>query len=151
MPTAVDSYSSKRAAALAGVTFRKLDYWSRTGVLPDTAAGSGSRRRFSSDEVLLMAIVEEAQSADNGATSCLDAFREHRDQLLDMLADQVQLLALIGGRFVNVASTTELVEQVAKAPAGTASWTMIDVDAVRARVNARRADAASLALQVDPS
>jgi len=44
------TFSSAEVCARAGITYRKLDYWCRTGVLRPLvdATGSGSQRRFSS-------------------------------------------------------------------------------------------------------
>lgn len=46
-------YPAKVAAELAGITYRRLDYWARTGVIDASipARGSGSRRRYSEDDV----------------------------------------------------------------------------------------------------
>lgn len=145
MSPAADSYSSKRAAALAGVTYRRLDYWARTGVLPDTADGSGSLRCWSPVEVLLMAMVNEAQTAANGSTSCLDAFRAHRDHVLGMLRRGARRVAMIDGQFVDVSQTGALTDSGLRG-FGAASWTVIDVDVLRERVDSRRLVAASMAL-----
>lgn len=52
------TYRGSEAADLAGITFRQLDYWVRTGAVVPTveAHGSGSRRRFSLDDIVLMAV-----------------------------------------------------------------------------------------------
>lgn len=52
--------SSRQACEVAGITYRKVDWWARTGiVLPSLvdAAGSGSRRRYSVEDVRLLAVV----------------------------------------------------------------------------------------------
>ena len=51
--------SSYHAADLAGITYRQLDYWARTGVVtPEHAGrGSGSARRWTAHEVSLLAVV----------------------------------------------------------------------------------------------
>jgi len=48
------TYTTREAAAAAGVTYRMLDYWLRVGVVrPQTEPqpGSGHPRRFTADEV----------------------------------------------------------------------------------------------------
>lgn len=49
----VDTLSSNEVSRLVGVTYRQLDYWCRTGLVrPHVVAhGSGSRRRWSKDDV----------------------------------------------------------------------------------------------------
>lgn len=53
------SYSSPEVCELAGVTFRQLDYWCRTGLVEPSipAHGCGTRRRFSRRDVQLVAIL----------------------------------------------------------------------------------------------
>jgi hypothetical protein len=57
------SYGSKDAAAIAGATYRQLDYWVRKGlVVPsiEEADGYGSRRRFSLMDIRRIRVVVEA-------------------------------------------------------------------------------------------
>ena len=49
------SYRAVDAAAMAGLTFRQIDYWDRTDLLKPSAQhaeGSGSRRRYSIADIL---------------------------------------------------------------------------------------------------
>lgn len=52
------TYRGREAADLAGVTYRQLDYWVRVEALvPEVEArGSGSRRRFTLDQVVVLAV-----------------------------------------------------------------------------------------------
>lgn len=53
-------FSSRNAAELAGITFRQLDYWCRTKLIEPsivTAHGSGTRRRWSVDDVRKLAVL----------------------------------------------------------------------------------------------
>ena len=48
-------YPGKRAAEIAGITYRQLDYWARTDLVRPSlarATGSGSRRRYSYRDLL---------------------------------------------------------------------------------------------------
>jgi DNA-binding transcriptional MerR regulator len=47
--------------ALTGVTYRQLDFWTRSGVIrpPVDATGSGSRRRYSPDQVRYVRLAAE--------------------------------------------------------------------------------------------
>lgn len=59
--TTQQTFTSLEAAKAAGVTYRQLDYWLRTGAVKPTAEaqpGSGNPRRFAADEV--QALIEVA-------------------------------------------------------------------------------------------
>lgn len=45
------TYSSSEALAVAGITYRQLDYWSRAGVIEVGPTGSGFPRRFTAADV----------------------------------------------------------------------------------------------------
>lgn len=49
----MSTYSTHEAAALADVTYRRVDYWVRAGkVTPSVRAqGSGSRRRWTEEDI----------------------------------------------------------------------------------------------------
>lgn len=47
-------YTSADVIHLTGCTYRQLDWWARTGHLPDTAKGSGSQRWFAATELDLV-------------------------------------------------------------------------------------------------
>lgn len=54
------------ACAAAGITYRQLDYWARTGLVDPTvrpAAGSGSQRLYSFRDVLLLKIIKRLLDA----------------------------------------------------------------------------------------
>ena len=56
-------YTSSEVCALAGVTYRQLDYWTRVGIVAPSisaAAGHGSRRAWSAADVAAVAAVGEA-------------------------------------------------------------------------------------------
>jgi hypothetical protein len=57
-------YTSSEVCALAGITYRQLDYWDRTGfLLPQVAAaGSGTQRLFSRAEVQVAAVAATAKN-----------------------------------------------------------------------------------------
>ena len=59
-------YSGKKAAEIAGITYRQLDYWARTGlVVPEvrTAGGSGTQRLYSFRDILLLKVVKRLLDA----------------------------------------------------------------------------------------
>lgn len=55
----VTGFSSVEACDLADVTYRQLDYWARTGLVVPTvrARGSGTRRRYTLEEVQILSLV----------------------------------------------------------------------------------------------
>lgn len=66
-PVAEDTgYRGPTASAAAGITYRQLDYWARTGLVEPTvrsAAGSGSQRLYSFRDILLLKIVKSLLDA----------------------------------------------------------------------------------------
>jgi DNA-binding transcriptional MerR regulator len=53
-------YRGPTACAVAGITYRQLDYWARTGLVTPSvrdAAGSGSQRLYSFRDVLVLKLV----------------------------------------------------------------------------------------------
>lgn len=56
------SFRGPQVCVLAGITYRKLDYWQRTDLVTPSvaaAAGSGTSRRYSMRDVLQFAVIEE--------------------------------------------------------------------------------------------
>ena len=54
-------YRGTTACAAAGVTYRQLDYWARTGLLEPSvrnAAGSGTQRLYSFRDILVLKIIK---------------------------------------------------------------------------------------------
>ncbi len=61
LPDDAVGYRGPAACQIAGITYRQLDYWARTGlVLPSirSAAGSGSQRLYSFKDVLVLKVVK---------------------------------------------------------------------------------------------
>ena len=59
-------YPGKRAAEIAGITYRQLDYWARTDLVRPSlvrATGSGSRRRYSYRDLLELRAVKSLLDA----------------------------------------------------------------------------------------
>lgn len=73
-------YRGASAAAAAGISYRQLDYWDRTGlVVPSiqTATGSGSQRLYSFRDILVLKLVKRL--LDTGVS--LQQIRVAVDQL----------------------------------------------------------------------
>jgi len=59
------SYSSAQASRLAGVSYRQLDYWVRTGFIKPArdARGKGSARRWGALEIVQLRVAKELRQA----------------------------------------------------------------------------------------
>ncbi|MGH3275928.1 MAG: MerR family transcriptional regulator, partial [Streptosporangiaceae bacterium] len=54
-------YRGPTACAVAGITYRQLDYWARTGLVRPSvrpAAGSGSQRLYGFHDILVLKVVK---------------------------------------------------------------------------------------------
>ena len=61
-----EGFSGKRAAEIAGITYRQLDYWARTELVRPSmarASGSGSRRLYSHRDLLELRAVKSLLDA----------------------------------------------------------------------------------------
>lgn len=85
---------SPTACMVAGITYRQLDYWIRTGLFSPQveASGSGSRRRFSPADLRALAAISEASdvlSSYNTADRGFGGFDQHMvDQLCALARDE---------------------------------------------------------------
>lgn len=63
--TADRSVGARAAAELAGISYRQLDYWVRSGFVScgDSGRGSGTRRRFSYSQVVRLAELAAVKAA----------------------------------------------------------------------------------------
>jgi DNA-binding transcriptional MerR regulator len=75
-------YRGPTACAAAGITYRQLDYWARTGLVEPTvrsAAGSGTQRLYSFRDILVLKVVKRL--LDTGVSlqnirTAVDALRQ---------------------------------------------------------------------------
>ena len=59
-------YRGPTACAAAGITYRQLDYWARTGLVEPTirpASGSGTQRLYSFRDILLLKVIKRLLDA----------------------------------------------------------------------------------------
>ena len=57
-----DGFGGKQVLAIVGITYRQLDHWARTDLLRPSlndAAGSGSRRRYSYEDVVQLKVIKK--------------------------------------------------------------------------------------------
>src|SRR6187455_430547 len=76
-------YGGKKAASIVGISYRQLDYWARTDLVRPSladASGSGSRRRYSYQDLLELRVIKSLLDAGIKLESVRRAFtymREH--------------------------------------------------------------------------
>ena len=94
MSTSELGYRGPQACKIVGVTYRQLDYWTRTGlIIPSLqqATGSGSQRLFSFNDLLQLKVIKSL--ADAGAS--LQKIRQAIDYVRDNLADDWARLTIV--------------------------------------------------------
>jgi DNA-binding transcriptional MerR regulator len=80
-----ETFSGTQAAQIAGITYRRLDYWARTDLIRPSAAdatGSGSRRRYTYRDLLELRVVKKLLDAGirlEAIRSVFDYMRTHVD------------------------------------------------------------------------
>ncbi len=65
-PATETGYSGTHTAKIVGITYRQLDYWARTDLIRPSlsdAAGSGSRRRYSYNDLLELKTIKKLLDA----------------------------------------------------------------------------------------
>lgn len=95
-PTAVRTdkprYTSEQLRRRAGISYRQLDHWARTGLLPDNAAGSGSSRSFTQHDVTIARIVKALLDKGFGVRGAFEIAR--------IVVDTGEYVAPLVGPFV---------------------------------------------------
>lgn len=137
-------YRGPSACAAAGITYRQLDYWARTGLVQPSvrpAHGSGTQRLYSFRDVLILKIVKRLLDAGVSLQSIRTAVRALRS------ADMAELSELTlmsdGASVYHCASPDELVEllQDGRGVFGIAVGAVWrDAESALARLHAERVD-----------
>ena len=92
---ALIGYRGPTACSAAGITYRQLDYWARTGLVVPTirsASGSGSQRLYSFKDILVLKVVKRLLDAGVSLQNIRIAVEARRLRGIDDLA-QVTLLS----------------------------------------------------------
>ena len=77
-------FSATETAGLVGITYRQLDHWAREGLIVPSmtkAQGSGSRRRYTYNDLLELKIVKKMRDAGIDLKSISRSFDYLRNQL----------------------------------------------------------------------
>jgi DNA-binding transcriptional MerR regulator len=88
-------YRGPTACNAAGITYRQLDYWARTGLVEPTvreATGSGSQRLYSFRDILVLKVVKKLLDAGVSLPNIRTAVSHLRDRGAEDLA-QVTLIS----------------------------------------------------------
>jgi DNA-binding transcriptional MerR regulator len=111
--TLEESYSGKRAAEIVGISYRQLDYWTRTGLIEASVAsarGSGSRRRYSYRDLLELKVVKNLLDAGIRLETVREVFTYLRDRLGEDVTSANLVIA--GSKSVVIQSGEELIDLV---------------------------------------
>jgi DNA-binding transcriptional MerR regulator len=104
-------YRGPTACAAAGITYRQLDYWARTGLVEPSvraAHGSGSQRLYSFRDILVLKVVKRLLDTGISLQQIRAAVQHLRDRGSDDLA-QVTLMS-DGVSVYECTSTDEVVD-----------------------------------------
>jgi DNA-binding transcriptional MerR regulator len=116
MSMSVPGFGSTTVLKLAGVTYRQLDHWARTGLVGSSirqAAGHGSRRVYSFEDLVALRVV--ARLLDAGVSlqairRAVEYLKQHTKRPLNTLA-----LAAKGNRvFVLAGNPAKIIEATAQ-------------------------------------
>ena len=88
-------YRGPTACSAAGITYRQLDYWARTGLVEPTvrgATGSGTQRLYSFRDILLLKVIKRLLDAGISLQQIRTAVQHLRERGTDDLT-QVTLMS----------------------------------------------------------
>lgn len=100
-----------QACKLAGITYRQLDYWARTGLVRPSIAdahGSGSQRSYSYRDILDLKVIKHLLSGGISLQAARRAVEHLRENLNEDLSNAD--LLVVGPGTVLVRSGEELVD-----------------------------------------
>ena len=105
-------YTGKRAAEIVGITYRQLDYWARTDLVRPSLAdahGSGSRRRYSYQDLLELKVIKTLLDAGIRLEMVRDVFAYLRENLG---ADVASANLVISGSSPLLVSGEEIIDLI---------------------------------------
>jgi DNA-binding transcriptional MerR regulator len=129
----IEGFSGPNVCAVVGITYRQLDYWARTDLVRPSlsdATGSGTRRRYSFEDLVVLRLVKRIVDAGNS----LQAARRAID-MLRAAGDSVAGTSLVLTETGSVlAETEDMVIDLLRG--GQGSLFILPVDGVVAEVRA---------------
>lgn len=107
-----EGFSGRQTADVVGISYRQLDYWARTDLIRPSltdASGSGSRRRYSYQDLLELRVVKTLIDAGIKLESVREVFAYLRTHVS---ADIASAHLVISGQTVVLAQGDELIDVV---------------------------------------
>lgn len=107
-----DGFSGRRTAEVVGISYRQLDYWARTDLIRPSltdASGSGTRRRYSYQDLLELRVIKTLLDAGIKLESVREVFNYLREHVT---ADIASAHLVISGQTVVLAQGDELIDVV---------------------------------------
>ncbi|HEX2241254.1 MAG TPA: MerR family transcriptional regulator [Actinomycetota bacterium] len=106
-----EGYRGPQTCKIVGITYRQLDYWTRTGLVAPTvqdARGSGTQRLYSFNDLLQLKVIKSL--TDAGAS--LQKIRQAIDYVRNNLSDDWSTLTIVtdGAGVYACTSDTEVVD-----------------------------------------
>lgn len=106
-----DSYRGPQVCAIVGITYRQLDYWTRTNLIRPSVAdakGSGTQRRYSYRDLLELRVIKNL--LDGGVA--LQSARRAIEYLRNHLGEDVASANLVinGAHSISVQTGEEIVD-----------------------------------------
>ena len=131
---ATDGFSGRKAASVVGISYRQLDYWARTDLIRPSlldATGSGSRRRYSYQDLLELRVIKSL--LDAGIR--LESVREVFAYLREHVANDISAAHLvISGQSVVLAQDDQLIDVLRR---GQGVLNVLSLEGVRDEVDAQ--------------
>lgn len=130
----IEWYSGRRAATVVGISYRQLDYWARTDLIRPSlldAAGSGSRRRYSYQDLLELRVIKSLLDAGIRLESVRDVFAYLREHVA---SDISSAHLVISGQSVVLAHDDQLIDVLRQ---GQGVLNVLSLEGVRDDVNAQ--------------
>ena len=107
-----EGFSGRQTADVVGISYRQLDYWARTDLIRPSltdASGSGSRRRYSYQDLLELRVIKTLIDAGIKLESVREVFAYLRTHVS---ADIASAHLVISGQTVVLAQGDELIDVV---------------------------------------
>ena len=109
------SFSGKKVTEIVGISYRQLDYWTRTELISpsiEKGEGSGSRRRYSYKDLLELRVIKNLIDGGIKVEKIREIF-EYLKENLDLDVTKVNLV-ISGNKTVLVKSGDELIDILQK-------------------------------------
>jgi len=107
-----EGFSGRQTAEIVGISYRQLDYWARTDLIRPSladASGSGSRRRYSYQDLLELRVIKTLLDAGIKLESVREVFNYLRSHVT---SDIASAHLVISGQTVVLAQGDELIDVV---------------------------------------